>query len=135
MNRGGQDLVADASALVNTLILPDLHELRQRLRDATCHAPHLVDAEVGQALRKHARKGLISAEMGQTVLTGASQLVDHRYPHTGPIAQLAWQLRHSVSFYDALYVALAAALDVPLLTADSKLANAHGLPCKVEVVG
>ncbi|MCO1575051.1 type II toxin-antitoxin system VapC family toxin [Crossiella sp. SN42] len=134
MNKGAQHVVTDASALVNTLIMPDLQELRQRLRDATCHAPHLVDAEVGQAVRKHARSGLISAEMGETVLSSVAHLVDHRYPHTGPIGQLAWQLRHSVSYYDALYVALAAALDVPLLTADAKLANAHGLPCKVEVV-
>jgi predicted nucleic acid-binding protein len=60
--------------------------------------------------------------------------VDQRYPHTGSLADAAWELRDNVTFYDALYVALAAALDVPLLTADARLARAPGLPCQVEVV-
>lgn len=61
-------------------------------------------------------------------------LVDHRYPHTGPLGERAWQLRDRLSFYDALYVALAELLGVPLLTADARLSRAHGLRCQVELV-
>ncbi len=50
-----------------------------------------------------------------------------------PLAEAAWELRSAVTFYDALYVVLAATLDVPLLTADARLARAPGLPCQVEL--
>jgi predicted nucleic acid-binding protein len=61
-------------------------------------------------------------------------LVAHRYPHVGPLGEFAWKLRHNLSFYDALYVALAARLGAPLLTADARLSRAPDLPCAVELV-
>ena len=61
-------------------------------------------------------------------------LIDHRYPHTGPLGELAWTWRHNLSFYDALYVALAVALDLPLMTADVRLSRAPGLPGVIELV-
>jgi predicted nucleic acid-binding protein len=61
-------------------------------------------------------------------------VIDHRYAHTGPIVDLAWGLRHTITFYDALYVALATVLEVPLLTADVRLSKAPGLSCAVEVL-
>lgn len=61
-------------------------------------------------------------------------LVDRRYPHTGALGDLAWSYRHNLLFYDALYVALATRLRVPLLTCDVKLRNAPGLTCAVELV-
>jgi len=60
-------------------------------------------------------------------------LVVERFPH-GTLARAAWRLRHSMSYYDALYVALATRLGAPLLTMDKRLANAPGLPCSVELV-
>ena len=59
--------------------------------------------------------------------------VGERYPH-GPLATAAWALRDNVTYYDALYVALAARLGYPLLTADARLARAPGLPCAVELI-
>jgi predicted nucleic acid-binding protein len=50
------------------------------------------------------------------------------------LAPTAWGLRHNFSYCDALYVALAARLRAPLLTADKRLANAPGLPCEVELI-
>ncbi len=50
------------------------------------------------------------------------------------LAASRWRLRGAVSFYDALYVALAAALALPLVTADARLARSAKLPCQVEVV-
>jgi predicted nucleic acid-binding protein len=59
--------------------------------------------------------------------------VRERHPHS-TVARAAWGLRHNFSYYDALYVALAARLRAPLLTTDKRLANAPGLPCDVEVI-
>ncbi|HEY1322795.1 MAG TPA: PIN domain-containing protein [Streptosporangiaceae bacterium] len=53
---------------------------------------------------------------------------------TGPLAGTAWALRRNVTFYDALYAALATALGVPLVTADRRLAKSPGLSCAVELV-
>lgn len=130
------DFVLDASALVLALIgkTDDADALRQRLRRIRRHAPHLIDAEVGNVLRRHERGGRISTEEGQAALDAGRVLVEHRYPHAGPLAELAWKLRAHLSFYDALYVALATRLDVPLLTADVRLSEAPGLGCQVEVV-
>ena len=74
--------------------------------------------------------GHLDPESAATGLAGGRLLIDQRYPHTGSLAGAAWDLRDNVTFYDALYVAL----DVPLLTADARLARAPGLPCQVELV-
>lgn len=50
------------------------------------------------------------------------------------LSEAAWGLRDNLTFSDALYVALAANLELPLLTADVKLAKAPDLPCAVEIV-
>jgi len=131
------DVVIDASALV--LVIGG-HEaaaddLRERLPALRRHAPHLIDAEVVNVLRRHESAGLMSTAECVTGLAALPSLIDHRYPHTaGGLAETAWQLRDSLSFYDALYVALAAHLGTPLLTADARLVRAPGLPCRVELV-
>jgi predicted nucleic acid-binding protein len=61
-------------------------------------------------------------------------MIDYRYPHAGRLAALAWELRHTITFYAALYVALAAVLDMPLLTADVRLTKAPGLSCRVMLI-
>jgi predicted nucleic acid-binding protein len=66
-------------------------------------------------------------------LRAIGSLVDNRYPHEN-LAHTAWQLRHNLTYYDALYVALATRLGSPLLTADARLARSPGLPCSVELV-
>ena len=80
------------------------------------------------------RAGHLDPESAATGLAGGRSLIDQRYPHTSSLAGAAWDLRDNVTFYDALYVALAVALDVPLLTADARLARVPGLPCQVELV-
>lgn len=104
------------------------------LESVVTHAPHLIDAEVGSVLRRHERRGLLGAdEAGPVGLRMLETIVDHRYAHHGWLASEAWKLRHNVTFYDALYAALAARLDVPLLTSDARLSRASGLPCRVEL--
>ncbi|GAB3470277.1 hypothetical protein GCM10027436_87620 [Actinophytocola sediminis] len=85
-------------------------------------------------LRRIERLGQITEESAATGLYALSNLVDERYPHTGWLAADAWRLRHTITFYDGLYVALAARLELPLLTGDAKLSTAPGLPCKIAPV-
>lgn len=130
------DCVLDASALA--LAVAGKSEpgsaVRTRLAGVRRHAPHLIDAEVGNVLRRHEREGLLSAEEAIHGLRAAAVLVDHRYPHTEALGRLAWTLRHNLSFYDALYVALAASLRLPLVTADVRLSAAPRLPCTIELI-
>ncbi len=97
--------------------------------------PHLIDAEVGNVLRRRVLRGELSAADGEVLLGAAVPLIDHRYEMTGSLARAAWELRENLTFYDALYAALAQALDAPLLTCDERLGRASGPPCAVEVVG
>lgn len=130
------DCVFDASALVlaTSAKSQDAAALRARLATLRGHAPHLVDAEVGNVLRRHERAGLLTADEAAHAMRAAHVLVAHRYPHLGALGELAWTLRRNLSFYDALYVALAAKLDAPLITADARLSRAPNLPCAIELV-
>lgn len=130
------DYVVDASALM--LVIGGREhaadELRERFPSIGRHAPHLIDAEVGNVLRRHESAGLIGEAECAAGLAALPSLIAHRYPHSGPLAQTAWRLRSNLSFYDALYVALATHLDIPLLTADERLARSPGLTCPLELV-
>lgn len=129
-------VVLDASVLVDSLVEgPHAELLDVRLeREPELWAPHLVDAEVGHALRAGVQRGeLTRAAAGQALDHLAAVRLD-RAPHVH-LLRAAWALRDNVSFYDALYVSLAAALDAPLLTLDARLATAPGLPATVELLG
>jgi predicted nucleic acid-binding protein len=110
-------------------------DLRRRLASEVCHAPHLIDAEAGNVLRRQVLRGDLAAADAEALLHLSGPLIDHRHQMTGALASAAWALRQNASFYDALYAALAAALALPLLTADGRLANTPGLGCAVERVG
>jgi predicted nucleic acid-binding protein len=128
--------VVDASALVWAMTeqAPAATALRGRLVAEEVHAPHLLDAEAGNVLRRLVLRGQLSDPDGRVLLDDAATLVDHRYDHRGALATLAWQLLHRVTFYDGLYVALAASLGVELVTADARLASAPRLPCSTTLV-
>ncbi|MGH3501537.1 MAG: type II toxin-antitoxin system VapC family toxin [Nocardioidaceae bacterium] len=130
------DCVLDASAMVLALSgkTDASSALRTRLVDVRTHAPHLVDAEVGNVLRRHERQTQLSPDEALLALRAAPALIDHRYPHVGALAELAWAWRHNLSFYDALYVALAVLMDLPLVTGDVRLSRATDLPCTIELV-
>jgi predicted nucleic acid-binding protein len=130
------EYVVDASAAILALVGTGRGsaDLRGRLPRMRCHAPHLLDAEVGNVLRRHEQSGRISSEEAQEALSAIHAVVRLRYPHTGELAAAAWALRANLTFYDALYVALAGLLDVPLLTCDKRLSRVRRLPCHVELV-
>lgn len=96
-------------------------------------APHLVDAEVGQALRRWVRRGTIGAEAALDALDELALMPLRRANHRALLPR-AWELRDNLSFYDALYVALAEILEQPLLTFDARMAKANGIRAEVEVL-
>lgn len=67
-------------------------------------------------------------------LRALPEMIDYRYPHTGRLADRAWDLRHTITFYNGLYVALAAVLNVPLLTGGIRLSRAPGLSCAIMLI-
>lgn len=98
----------------------------------TLHAPHLIDLEVAQVLRRYERSGAISAQRGAEALTDLADFPLTRYPHFVLLERI-WQMRHGLTAYDAAYLALAEALDAPLITRDRALAKA-GSHARVELV-
>jgi predicted nucleic acid-binding protein len=131
------ETVVDSSALIFALTSRSAAAttVARGLTESHCHAPHLIDAECGSALRKLVRRGEVTDGQGYSALVSAASMIDVRYPHDRSLSDFAWQLRNRLSFYDAIYVALAIRLNVPLTTCDRRLANAPGLPCRVELVG
>jgi predicted nucleic acid-binding protein len=87
--------------------------------------PHLIDAEVGQALRRRVAAGRLGEDRADAALVDLVRMPLRRIDHIGLIHR-AWEMRHNLSFYDSLYVALAEVLDVPLVTLDRRLARAVG---------
>jgi predicted nucleic acid-binding protein len=97
------------------------------------HAPHLLDVEVSQVLRWHVAKGLVSEARGQMALDDFQQIPLLRYPHDVLLPRV-WELRKNLTAYDAVYVALAEALEIPLLTCDARIAGAPGHRARVDVI-
>jgi predicted nucleic acid-binding protein len=130
--------VADASVLVTVLAGAEhaaWAEAQLSAGNARQYlwAPHLIDAEVGQALRRRVAAGRLGREDATTALLDLARLPLRRIGHVGLIDR-AWQLRDNLSFYDGLYVALAEMLDTPLITLDRRLARAVGDASSVPVL-
>ncbi len=129
-------IVVDASALLEVLLgTPAAAAVEMRLFDAgeTLHAPHLIDVEVVQALRRVALAGRLDPARGRTAMGIVDDLPLRRYPHIDLLPRV-WELRNSVTTYDAVYVALAEVLDAPLVTRDRRLAKARGHEARIELV-
>jgi predicted nucleic acid-binding protein len=128
--------VVDASVLVEYLTDGAHGEASRRqigARPGWLWAPYLVDAEVGHALRGGVRAGQISARRAHGALADLLEMRLQRVAHHA-LVDRAWELRENLSFYDGLYVALAEALDAPLLTFDARLAKAPGVRAEIEIV-
>jgi predicted nucleic acid-binding protein len=121
-------IVVDASAAVAALL--NAGPARRALAGEQLHAPHLIDSEVANALR---RARTLEAELAWAALDTWRRLAVTRYPAHAMLDRI-WALRDNLSAYDATYVALAESLDCPLLTADARLARAPALGCSVTVV-
>jgi predicted nucleic acid-binding protein len=129
-------IALDASAAVTLLLNlePGAAVVRERISHPgeSLHAPHLLDLEVAQALRRHVLGELVSESRGLRAVEALMDLRLIRYPHTPFLARI-WELRRNVIAYDAVYLALAEALDAPLLTTDRSLAQAPGHRARVDL--
>jgi predicted nucleic acid-binding protein len=129
-------IVVDASAVLEALLRTEAaRAVERRLFDPrqTLHAPHLLDIEVAQVVRRYAAAGEIDPERGRAALVDLADLPLRHYPHDFLLPRV-WELRNNLTAYDAVYVALAEALDAPLFTRDQRLAAAAGHFARVELV-
>ncbi|MDQ3734261.1 MAG: type II toxin-antitoxin system VapC family toxin [Actinomycetota bacterium] len=123
----------DASALVDVLAgdRPSTG-LLQRVSREPWHAPHFIDLELLNSLRRLVLRNQITVELAASVQSDFSLITISRYAHLG-FRERIWELRDSMTAYDAAYIALAEALDAPLVTTDTRLGRASGRRCVVEV--
>lgn len=129
-------MVLDASAVVEWLLgleHADVVDARIADQEEILHAPHLLSVEVAQVVRRYVAAGEIVAERGAQAMTDLADLDLERHPHEVLLPAI-WRLRHNLTAYDAAYVALAQALDTPLVTLDARLAAAPGHGAVVELL-
>jgi predicted nucleic acid-binding protein len=129
-------IVLDASAVVE-LLLDTVTGRRVATLIANAetglHVPHLLDVETISALRRFAREGVVDDEEARAAIDDLLALDLQRHSHEG-LLERVWALRKNVSAYDAIYLALAEALNATLITCDGRLARASGTQARVEVV-
>jgi predicted nucleic acid-binding protein len=129
-------IIIDASALLEILLrTPRADSLMARALDPTerLHAPHLLDIEIAQVLRRLVQRKELILSRAEQAFEDLSAIVVERHEHR-PLVPRIWQLRDAMTAYDGAYIALAEALDAPLLTCDGKLAGASGHHAKIEWV-
>ena len=128
--------VLDASAVVELLLGTELGRAVAALVSdpaTDLAAPHLVDVEVAQALRRYVRDRTLTAREA-AAFDDLRALDIERHGHEALLDRV-WTLRDNLTAYDAVYVALAEALDTTVLTCDRKLARPPGLARRVVLVG
>ncbi len=129
-------IVVDASAILEVLL-----NSRAAARAAervfapgvTLHAPHLLDGEVAQVLRRYAASGELGDARDGRALEALAEFALTRYPHQ-PFLPRMWAPRHTLTADDAAYAALAEALGAPFVTRDARLASAAGHAAEIELV-
>ena len=129
-------IVVDASVVLEVILgMPGSSLLRRRLLDSAevvC-APDLLDVEVAQVLRRYVAAGEMSAERGALAIQDLRDLPIERFPDELLIGRI-WELRESLTAFDAAYVALAEALTATLVTRDGRLARSRGHRAEIEFV-
>jgi predicted nucleic acid-binding protein len=119
-------IVLDASAAIDWLLQTSVgQQIENRIysRRESLHAPHLLDLEIAQVLRRLVREGLVSGPRADQAIQDLLDLRVTRYPHFVFLPHI-WRLRDNLSAYDAAYVALTKKLGATLVTRDARLATA-----------
>jgi predicted nucleic acid-binding protein len=125
--------VIDNSALVEYFVNPSPNqELVKRILTGTLVAPELLDAEALSVVRRLQRHQVLTADEALGVLGNIHDAPIVRVSHR-PLLDRAWAIRHAVSAYDSLYLALAEWCGVPLVTCDARLAGSHGHRAEIEL--
>jgi predicted nucleic acid-binding protein len=128
-------IVLDASAAIDWLLQTSAGrriESRIYLRGESFHAPHLLDLEITQVLRRLVRESVLSAQRADQAIRDLISFRVTRYPHFVFLPYI-WRLRHNLSAYDAAYIALAQELGATLITRDARLASASPPGVSVEL--
>ncbi len=128
-------IVVDASVIVAALVdvTPPAEGALQILAREDVHVPELLDLEVVSALRGRVLGRRLSTQRASRAVDDLERLPAVRHRHTG-LSHRVWTLRHNLTPYDAVYVALAELLDGPLVTFDARLARAPGIRCRVDLL-
>lgn len=129
-------IVTDASVILEVLLrTPASAKIVDRILDPreSLHAPHLLDLEVAQVLRRYVARRELSANRGQMSVDLLAAFPIRRYAHE-PLLSRIWSLRANLTAYDAAYVALAEGLGATLLTRDEGIAGAVGHTADVELI-
>jgi predicted nucleic acid-binding protein len=129
-------IVVDASVIIEVLLQTDAgRAITGTLLDGrdTLHAPHLLDVEVAQVLRRFVLRGELYESRAREAIDTLREFPLRRYPHE-PLLGRIWALRENLTAYDAAYVALAEGLRSPLVTRDRRLAAAPGISATVKVL-
>ena len=129
-------IVLDASAVIELLRGSETGQvIAERLSadQETLHVPHLLDVEVAQGLRRLASLGELASARAEAAINDLADLSAVRHPHEDLLPRM-WVLRNNLTAYDAVYVALAEALDAALLTLDGGIARAPGNRARVELL-
>jgi predicted nucleic acid-binding protein len=128
-------IVLDASAAIEWLLQTAAGqriESRVYSRGESLHAPHLLDLEVVQVLRRLVRESAVPASRADQAIDDLLDLRVARYPHYIFLPHI-WRLRHNLSAYDAAYIALAERLGATLITRDARLASALARGPRIEL--
>ncbi len=121
-----------AAGVVVELLVNDLDPDRLGIEELV--APHLIDSEVTNVLRKLVSQGILTSDQGELAMEGFGRLVVTRFAADWLRTRM-WALRHNLSAYDATYVALAEELEATaLLTTDGRLAAAPGIRCAIDLL-
>lgn len=130
-------IVLDASAAIDLLLdLPPHGSTIARLVTAEAPdvaAPHLLDVEVGQVLRRWILAGKLTVVRARAAMADLADLTLIRYEH-GPLVDRALDLCANATVYDGVYLALAEALSATLVTLDAKLAGVPRCRARVHVI-
>lgn len=128
-------IVVDASVLAVALVDDDLagDSARARLGGQVIAAPDLIRLEVMSVIRRQVAAKRLTLRRADLALGDLAETPMRVAPHA-PLMPRIWELRQNVTVYDAAYVALAEALDVPLVTGDARLSRAAGPRCRIEVL-
>jgi predicted nucleic acid-binding protein len=128
-------IVLDASAAIDWLLQTAAgKQIEERIfsRGESLHAPHLLDLEVAQVMRRLVREGAVSAPRADQAIQDLLDLRVTRYPHFVFLPHI-WRLRDNFSAYDAAYVALTEKLGATLITRDARLASASARVASIEL--
>ena len=127
-------ITVDASVIVSILInsqgSPEASEI---FESGPLMAPHLIDLEAASAFKRMERSEVIDRGRAESLVFDLLRMPIRRVDHRSLLGR-AWEHRHNLSVYDAVYIALAELTDTVLYTLDSAMLDVPGARCEVKLL-